>query len=117
MRSRGDDGASREDPDCRRQDDLQLDDLRRLYVDDLARYAGELDRARAADDRETVRLLTHRLVGTAPSYGFETIGALARECQELLRRGTPLGRMGTVLARLTAAMREPVRSDGPEPPA
>jgi HPt (histidine-containing phosphotransfer) domain-containing protein len=98
-----------------RGDDSQLDDLRRLYVDDLARYAAELDRARDVGDRETIRLLTHRLVGTAPSYGFETVGELARECEALLMAGAPLARLVSTLERLTAAMRDPVRTDGAEP--
>jgi HPt (histidine-containing phosphotransfer) domain-containing protein len=94
--------------------DSQFDDLRRLYVDDLLRYAAELDRARASGDRETVRLLTHRLAGTAPSYGFETIGALALDCQEQLRAGASLELLGGKLARLAAAMRDALPSGGTE---
>jgi HPt (histidine-containing phosphotransfer) domain-containing protein len=59
--------------------------LREQYLQSLQRYLKDLDDAESEGDVNRLQTLTHRLKGTAGSYGFPEISAAAAECQQALR--------------------------------
>jgi CheY-like chemotaxis protein len=59
--------------------------LREQYLRSLRRYLKDLGDAESEGDRNRLRTLTHRLKGTAASYGFPEISAAAADCEQVLR--------------------------------
>ncbi len=85
--------------------DPRLARLVTAYVADLTRVAQVLEMALAADDGARVGLETHRLAGTADTYGFPEVGARARACQDRLRTGSSLAGLAEEVQGLCAALR------------
>jgi CheY-like chemotaxis protein len=59
--------------------------LREQYLQSLRRYLKDLGDAESEGDGNRLQTLTHRLKGTAGSYGFPDISSAAAECEQALR--------------------------------
>ncbi len=78
--------------------------LLRSYV---ARYPGiveELRESRGARDLARIRTITHKLTGSAGSFGYPDVSDCARRCGQLAASGAPLPEIETELDTLEALM-------------
>ncbi|HUD40935.1 MAG TPA: response regulator [Dokdonella sp.] len=95
-----------------------FDLLHQRYVDSFARKREEIEQAwkrmLLMPDEEAARAdlqrLVHRLSGSAPAYGFETLGALARAVDERLAdwQRTPAHRREPAIT-LASGLQAPIR--------
>lgn len=67
-------------------------------------FGGEIRDAIRSGDTAKIKLLAHRLRGTAPSYGFPVIGSIAGELEEALRLEEAISGFRPKAERLAAAL-------------
>lgn len=67
--------------------DNEFEALIQRYRGSLKKYFAEIETAVETRDAKQLQLITHRLAGTANSYGFPAISDVARKCNETLRTG------------------------------
>ncbi|MBK8974836.1 MAG: Hpt domain-containing protein [Planctomycetes bacterium] len=91
-----------------RADDPRVAPLLQRYSESLAATIARIHLARNARDLDGLRILTHQLVGSGASYGFEVITIAARAVEHPLRDGGTLdalsARIDELLDVLQAAM-------------
>lgn len=83
--------------------------IRQQFVNGLPRRLQEI--AQASEQQELEAVL-HRLAGAAGSFGYETLGQLAREAMAATQAQDAV-QQAQCLARLETAMRDLCRMDGP----
>ncbi|MEZ6109947.1 MAG: Hpt domain-containing protein [Pirellulaceae bacterium] len=71
-------------------DDPDYAELIEMFVGDLPRRVEQLLAAKAAEDADQVRVLSHRLRGAAGGYGFPQLTHAAARVEEPLRSDQPL---------------------------
>ena len=67
--------------------EAQMASLRETFLERLARTQEELDQLAAEGRAPEISNIAHRLKGSAASYGFEALGAAAKETEEMLAKG------------------------------
>lgn len=82
--------------------DDQLAQIRRQFLAGFARRQQEMEQAAGPDD---LYAALHRLAGAAGSFGYEALGALAREAMHAVQ-ARDAERSEQCMGRLRAAMRE-----------
>ncbi|MEQ1502824.1 MAG: ATP-binding protein [Myxococcota bacterium] len=74
------------------EDDPELRELVIRFVTTLPERADAIRAGLARDDQPVITRLAHQLKGSAPSYGFPTIGAAAARLEDACRSGDPVAR-------------------------
>lgn len=77
--------------------------LRAGYVGRMSKLRGELIAAVDAPDRQLVQRISHRLKGTAGSYGFAELSRVAGEVEAHVRDDVDVD-LGAILAPLLRAI-------------
>lgn len=68
--------------------EAQMAKLRETFLERLARTLVEVDQLAAEGRLQDIGNIAHRLKGSAASYGFEALGAAAKETEEMLAKGS-----------------------------
>ena len=76
--------------------EAQMASLRETFLERLAQTQAELDQLAADGRLRDIINIAHRLKGSAASYGFEALGAAAKEAEERLTTGDSAASSGAL---------------------
>ncbi len=80
--------------------DADLADLIPMFINDLETRVQELRDAFEAEDLEEVRLVAHKVRGSAGGYGFPDLTDIAGQVEDSIRSGCGVGEVGEELGEL-----------------
>jgi HPt (histidine-containing phosphotransfer) domain-containing protein len=84
-------------------------ELQRNYVLQLSVTFEELQEALAADDRELLQRVAHRIMGTSGLYGLPTVGESAKKLHHAVLTGQPNETLETVMRQLKLEVQQVAR--------
>ncbi len=101
-----------DEPALSLSEDPEFAELIELYLQNMIKAIDDLKKAHASGDAAELRLLTHRIKGSAGSYGYPRITQAAGDVERLLNSKSPIEEIAAPFRRLIELMEEATAGRG-----